>query len=498
MRLRITPATIFYVLVALVATAPAWIVKHPPMTDLPYQVATIRVLHSLHDPAYGLADNFVLTLGRTQYLFYYALGSLLSYVVGVTGANVALMSVYLGGTVLAMRELLQALGKDPRLCLLTIPLLPNVLFMYGLFPFLVGIPLMFWGLALAVRHFESPTRATGAALGLVAILLFYTHVAPFAVFAVGCAAMFPWRSSAKWPFAAAPLVPGALLFVWWAGFTEAGKIARGAVGSDGGGGPRPLNASLQDLPNWIGDIFRDTSDEAVLLAFAVIVVLAVGLAQGERDESRPISRAYVLVPIACVLGYFFTAEGRGFIWPLAQRFPVLALLTAIPMLRMPRGLRGLAATGASLVVAGWSVVNVCAHFIDFERNEVGDFEGALDAIPSAKKVCALIYDRGSSITNQMAFIHFGSYYQAQKGGVVMFTFAGYPHWPFDFRPGRYPPPGGPARPRWEWTPEQVPVQSEISPYYDYVLTRGAGFHPPPGTFHLKWHGERWQVWQRDG
>ena len=42
------------------------------------------------------------------------------------------------------------------------------------------------------------------------------------------------------------------------------------------------------------------------------------------------------------------------------------------------------------------------------------------------------------------FLHFGSYYQLQKGGVVQFTYAGYTHWPVDFKPGRYPPPGIPA------------------------------------------------------
>ena len=57
-----------------------------------------------------------------------------------------------------------------------------------------------------------------------------------------------------------------------------------------------------------------------------------------------------------------------------------------------------------------------------------------------------------------------------------------------------PPPGAVPRLRWEWTPEQVPV-SELFPYYDYVLTRGTGFTPPPGTFHSVWRGGRWTVWQ---
>ena len=56
--------------------------------------------------------------------------------------------------------------------------------------------------------------------------------------------------------------------------------------------------------------------------------------------------------------------------------------------------------------------------------------------------------------------------------------------------------GGSARLRWEWTPEQVTIR-ELFPYYDYVLVRGGGFNPPPGTFHQKWHGDRWTVFERD-
>ena len=68
--------------------------------------------------------------------------------------------------------------------------------------------------------------------------------------------------------------------------------------------------------------------------------------------------------------------------------------------------------------------------------------------------------------------------------------------PFRFREGHYPPPGKPARLRWEWTPEQTPI-SEIYPYYDYVLVRGNGFNAPPGTYHVNCHGDRWTVWAKN-
>jgi hypothetical protein len=493
---RFRPSTYVYLAIAIAASAPAWIVRYPPIQDLPFHLATIRVIRSLNDPFYGLAEHFTLTLGRTQYVLYYLLGAFLSYFVGVLGANVVLMSCYLGGTLLAMRDLLRALGKDERLCLFSIPLVYNVMFMFGLFPFLLGIPIMLWALATAVRYVEKPTRDRGILLAVLAMALFYSHIFPFGIFGIGFMAIFPWNRPKRWIRAGLPTVPALLMMAWWTLGTEAGKLTRGALTDSKNDPIPPLTQSIPGAFGWLTDIFRDTSDEAILVATFVAAILCVGLAQGDREKSKPISRAYVLLPLACVFLYFNTSEGHGYIWLIAQRFPIMFLITAIPLLRMPTGSRGWAASAGVLAVGLASTVNVCKHYIKFQLEEVGDIDGAIDVMEPGKKVAALIYDRNSAVAGWAPFLHFGSYYQLKKGGVVMFTYAGYLHWPFDFKPGKYPPPGGPARLRWEWTPESVRVQGELYPYYDYVLTRGNGFHPPQGTFHLKWRGEKWQVWER--
>jgi hypothetical protein len=497
---QLEPTTWFYVAVAVVASAPAWIVKYPPMQDLPFHLATIRVIHDFHNSDFGFDQNYILTLGRTQYAVYYLIGSALAYVLGVVKANVVLMSVYLGGTVLALRDLLRALGKDERLCLFVVPLLANVMFMFGLLPFLLGIPIMFWALATAARHFEKPTIERGVLLCILTLALFYSHIFPFGIFGLGFAAMFPWGKPGRWLKAAAPALPALLVLTWWTFFTEAGRLSRGAM-TDNTHDPRmPIDQAINDAHSWFTNIFSDTSSDTILIALLVVALLATGLAQGERDRAKPFARAYVLLPIACVFFYFTSPLQHNYIWLIAQRFPILFAMTGIPLLRMPSGARGWMATAAALAVAGASIVTTCKHFVQFQLEEVGDIDGAIEAMAPNKKVCALIYDRGSRITNNrfVPFMHFGSYYQVHKGGVVMFTYAGYAHWPIDFKPGKYPPPGGPARQRWEWTPESVPVQGEIYPYYDYVLTRGAGFHPPPGTYRKKWSGDRWTVWEREG
>jgi hypothetical protein len=283
---------------------------------------------------------------------------------------------------------------------------------------------------------------------------------------------------------------------WWTLFTEAGKLTRGALTDSKGDPHKPMDAAIADAHNWFTNVFRDTTDETILVALVMLVVLAAGLAQGDRENSRPALRGFALLPIACIVLYFTSSEGHGYIWLIAQRFPILFAMTVIPLVPMARGWRGAVIGIGALAIAVASTINTCKHFIQFQLEEVGDIDGAIAAMAPRSHVCALIYDKGSGIVNNQPFLHFGSYYQVGSGGVVMFTYTGYAHWPVDFRPDRYPPPGGPARLRWEWTPEQVPI-GEIYPYYDFVLTRGSGFRPPPGTYYMKWRGDRWAVWAKE-
>ncbi len=490
-------STVFYWVVALFATAPAWIVRHPPLEDLPFHIATIRVIHDFGDPALHFQDYYTLNLLHTSYLGYYLVGSLFAYVLGAYKANILLMCLYLGGTPLALRELLKALKKDERLCLFAVPLVVNVMFLYGLLPFVLGFPVMFLGMAYTARDIERPTRRTGVILAIVGVALFFTHVLPFFLFGVVYILFFPWTRPSRWVRAALPGVPSALCALWWFLGSDAGKAAEHGHRSGGIFAAPPLETSFSQILQWSTNVFKDQSDEKWLLLLVMTAILAMGLSQGESDRSSPLSRRFFPVVLLCIVGFVTLADHLGDVWLLAQRFPVPGLLCAIPLLRMPRNpTRGLVAVAAVLFVCFGSIVNTCKHFIKFEVDEVGDFDGAIDAMEPGKKVCGLIYDRGSSVVPNAPFLHFVSYYQAEKGGLVMFSYAGFPHWPFQYRPGKLPPPGRPARLRWEWTPSQTPFR-EIYPYYDYVLERGNGFHPPPGTYHRIFSEDRWQVWQRD-
>lgn len=484
----------FFWLVALLATAPAWIVKHPPLQDMPFHLATLRILHDHQNPIYGLSAFYETSLFHTQYLLYYLCGTLLAYPLGVFKANVVLMSFYLGGTPLALRSLLSSLKKDERLCLFVLPLLVSTMFRIGLLPYLVGTPLMLWALSASVRYFEAPSFKRGLAVGILAILVFYSHIIPFAIFGLAFALLFPWTKPSSWLKFGAPVVPALGLLGWWFKASEAGKTA--------GGGFRklletaPVGRKLPEMFSWLNDAFIDDTDEIALVALGLLALVALGLAAGDKERKSVIAKRFWLVPVACLALYFATGSELPPFWLFCERFPITAAMTAIPLLRFPVGASGAVLTATLLGVGGASIVNTCKHFIRFELDEVGAIDEAIEAIGPRKKVAGLIYDKGSRTVPMAPFLHYVSYYQVEKGGLVQFSYSGFPHWPVQYRPGAGPPNSDPLRLRWEWTPEQVSTR-ELYPFYDNVLTRGSGFRPPPGTFHLKWSRGTWAVWERD-
>lgn len=495
---RLTPSDLFYFAVAIVASAPAWIVQYPPLQDMPFHVAAIRVVHSFSDAAYAFRDTYDLVLFSTQYVLYYVLGSALSYVLGVKYANVALMCVYLGGTPLATRSLLRAMGKDERLTILVVPVLVNVMFTFGLLPFMLGIPIMLYGLAVALRHFERPTRRSAILLGALAVALFFSHVFTFFLFGVGFALMFPWSRIEKWVTSAAPVAPALLLVLWWTKTSKAGQESLGAL--KGPLGHAPYGQAIGGASQWMLDVFKDDTDEIILIMWGLLVLVTVGLAVGQTDKAKPAARWFALLPVLCVALYFLMPGELGPVWLFAQRFPSLALITLVPALRMPQGGRGWLAAAAMVALAWHTTTNTCKHYVAFQLEEVGDIDGAIASIEPGKRTAGLIFDSGSKTMNWAPFLHYVSWVQVEKGGMVQFSYADWAHWPFHYKHGHYPPPNtatdGQTRRRWEWTPEQVPI-TELYPYYDYVLVRGGAWNPPPGTFHNVFHGDKWNVWKRD-
>ena len=475
---------------ALVAL-PVLLFRYIPAQDYPEHLAAIRVVHSLSDPQFGLSRDFVLSFGRTNCLFFYVLGSALAYVTGVWCAGKLLCAACVATTFLGVRALALALRRDERVALFSIPLLYGPLFVLGLLPFLCAVSLSLWTIAIAIRALDRPTLRNIVALLVMSLLLSQSHPLPYAVFLLALAGHL---ARGHRLLVALAIAPSVVVFIAWLVGTAAGDQVRSMFSRSGGGEGVSLAHALVSVATWTVDAFRDRSDECFGIAMLAVAVAATVLGC-RQAAARPRLLLHGLAPIGCAIVYLFGEWRHGYTAPLSQRYALIATLLVLPLLRFPRGRLRAHVTAALLVVGLGTLVNVVVHFERFDR-EAGNFDQLIAHIAPRRHVAALIFDSESTSMRFFPFLHFAAYYQVARGGVVKFSFVGYNHWPIDFRDGRYPPPGAPAEPGWEFRPRSVSVSDEPLPYYDAVITRGAGFAPPLGTFERRFESGGWSLWER--
>lgn len=490
---------------------PIFKVHYLPIQDLPQHLAAIRVLHDFHDPVLRFSDFFELQLLRTQYLTVYLAGDLLAYVLDLELAVRVLIALVLLSVPWSLAALLRAVGKDERFALLAFPLAYNAHVLLGFLNFIAAIGLAFYGLSLAVRIREREqaqvsTRKHAVLLGIVALACFYSHVVPFALLGLGVFLVALERDVRAVIRRLIPLVPCAVAAVIWLETSAAGQATLAAAQGSGDGKRIEHTAAAQalaQLPMWMTDILARGADHTLLLVWCALMALALACSLvplARRDlGATPLAlalgrRLYVLAPL-CALLYFVTPTSYDWIWPIAQRFPLLcALFATLWIAPLKRWLSHALLIGAFLCSAA-SFHHVGSSFGMFSKLEVGDFDQALAAIPPGRRVAGLIFSRGSRHVAFSPFIHFVAYYQARKGGAVMFTFADFPQSPFRFRDDNRPPR---VWPRWEWTPERVRPATDLA-WYDYVLVRGVAprLARPGSGFQPVYRGAPWSVWKRE-
>jgi hypothetical protein len=134
------------------------------------------------------------------------------------------------------------------------------------------------------------------------------------------------------------------------------------------------------------------------------------------------------------------------------------------------------------------------HLSRFEHVDAADFEAALEHLPPDRRVAGLVFRSESTYFGQNPFLHYASYYLLRNGQKVNFSFAGYPHWVYAYRPHEDPLGASPPAFLWEWQPSRI-AREDLVASYDFILTRGPGFDAPD-DFGKVWEGTNWSVWER--
>lgn len=568
--------TAIFAVLSIAAVYPIWRARHPPIQDLPQHLAAISVLKNYPDLALG--QYFELHLLRTQYLAYYLLAQVVSYVTGVTLANKILLGIAIIALPISIVALLRSLGRDTRLAVFAFGLTYNAHLVLGFFNFLAALPLVFFGLAAAVRLRERHTVKRMVTLGILLLTCFYMHVVPFAFLGLGATAVLIGDSLKRTAQRGIAFIPVGIAAGLWLASTPAGRATLAAAEATESE-ERPIyvtvGQALRELPTWLTDVLHRERDDQLLVAWAMLLLLtlaagfmpnrfarrasdrariapkklgsspsspseakvpdsldlpavdspvplastpslpvpsaeSVGAALSSRapanqssftvnvDPGSPVmepGHAWLLgllSPIAFI-GYFVLPSAYEWIWPISGRFPLLALLFAPLLLPRMRGVVGGTLLLAAGLVAALSFYEVNRAFVQFEREEVGDIDAAIAAIPKGERVAGLIFGGSSNIVRFAPFLHYVALYQARKGGAVMFTFAEFPQSPFRFKADSRPPK---VPPRWEWTPERVDPDRDLT-WYRYVLVRGGpGRIQRSPYFENLFQGAGWTVWRR--
>jgi hypothetical protein len=472
---------------AIANVAALWVAPYLPFTDLPQHAAAIATLRHWSDPQWKAQEYFSLALGRSQYLLYYLAGALLAFPLGnAERANLMLLSATALAFPYALRSLLRAMRADERLALFAAPLFWSQSLLIGFFNYLAALPLLLWGLSLAVRDAEDPRPRRTALLAAIAVGLFDLHLSAFLLFAP--AALLAWAVLGRKPRAllwAAPVSVLGLAFLATSpvvhpetvGWTQPTRILF-----------EPVGQALRNLPSALLDIWPGPQDEVVLLA---LVAAGAALAWPQTRDPEANVRLRGLAAAWCALAallYLAFPVAIGWLWQLNERYAIAIALLAPLLLRPARGLRGalplVLVAAASLFSAG-----MAARQIRGFSREVDGFDRVLQAAAPGRRLLSLVYDHDSAWAKFSPYLHFGGYYRARKGGMASFSFAELPQSPLRYRPETAPPPQ-PAH--WEWEPWRF--RNDVDGrYYDYLLVRG--FTDP---FPRAGPGPTWQVLSRSG
>jgi hypothetical protein len=448
---------------------------------MPEQIAVIATLRHWNDAAWS--GSYVLDVGKSQYVLYHLVGALLAVPLGSAElANLVLLSAVGIATPYAFRSLLRALGRDERLALFAVSIFWSRPLVMGFLPYVASMPVVAYGLALAVRQNEAPRRSRAFGLAALAVALFFLHVDPFLLFVLaagltravlgvrdvvrrdasrsyGSALV---RATVATALSLSWMLPSLVIAATWA---LLGSL-RGSVDQHN---VSFMAASqlVREFPSWSHDVWRSHVDEGCsIVAWSAFAVLLVQRGAAAQDRWKTAVAAAPFV--AAVVCYFALPYAVGAASMLNVRIAVFVALFAPLLVERIDGLRAavpLAAVAASSLVLSGDAIHEVRRI---EGEEIGRMSSILDRIPSGSKVLTLPFHVTSPRTHWAPWSFVGAYVRSRRGGISSFSFTELPHWPIHYREGAEPP----SKPIF-WTFNACGYRNEVDgPYYDFLVVRG--------------------------
>jgi len=499
--MRDDPPFVGAMLVALVASVvPIWASDLLPMMDMPQHLATVRILHSFDDPAFGVSKWHVVDLSATQYLSWYLLVLGLAKLMSIEAAVRVALSLYAVALPLSVASYLGAHRRDRAVALLAAPLVFNTFYFMGFANYIGAIPMIFWGLAVYQRALDDFTWKRWAILVGLSLLMFYTHAQAFVLYGalaglntfIGPRGLHPrhwWRQASH-------IVPSLIAMTVWV--VRSALLASDEVWHKAHGGRnvadtkvkfQPLLDRLTQIPRAVMEAYTDDSDEKILvLTFGLLIAwVLIARPWTEKGAHRPDNRAPdnpdepdepgllkrripAIFAMVTLVAYVLSPISWKWIWPISTRLvPVLALLLlAVPMWRRIPWRTWTMLLPATVLILWSSMIHV--QKARAFTSEVGPIREVVAKADKGSRLMSLVYGPNSRVLAHSPLIHVGQYHVLVNGGMASFSFVNFPQ-----SPVLYPTIDGPPHlpMRFEWTPHRFTVRDH-GWWYDYVLVRGDG------------------------
>ncbi|HWE23055.1 MAG TPA: hypothetical protein VG496_03860 [Myxococcales bacterium] len=488
-------------LAGVAAVVPLWCSHFLPFQDAPQHVAAIAAVADHGRAAIETRRWFEVDFLRAQYTGFYVPAVLLARVVGPDVAIRILLSLVALLLPAVSWLLLGSFGRDRRLAVFAPALFHTAPLYIGVYHFVAAVPFALAAIALVERELRSPRVVRALVLAVVALALFYLHVSALAI-ALGAAGLLaitsgkPFVRMARALAPLAPAVAGVALFALRA--PPSSPVAAILPAAPKPSWQSPID-QLHDLARF-ANVLPGRIDEVVAAALVVIWIVLV------RQPGRPRIDRWWRLPLlagAVFAIYLAAPVSVGYIAYIHLRaVPFLVALVICSALIAPtRRSSALLAAVAALQLAYTPRLVSAYRAFDAEANPA-QLEQVLRAAEPGRRLLALMLHRKSNAVHFEPYLHFGLYYELERGGRARFNFGELPWMPLRLRRDV---PAQPLPVHWEFYPGQFDWFHARADA-DYVLVRtpdpeGDGAdNPEPGPefaagWDLKARAGRWELFE---
>ncbi|MEY4591022.1 MAG: hypothetical protein RL497_3098 [Pseudomonadota bacterium] len=476
-----------FALLSILLILPLWTITYLPLGDLPDHAGQLHAILNYSEYQRDYRINWF-----TPYLVGYSISLFFGLFFSATTALKITYTLSVLAIPVATASLARALGLNKFWIIPCFATAYSFAFFWGFFSFVVATPMTIAFFTFCVIYSQRPRDAKMFALAaLFSTLLFFAHAMAWAFAMVIAASIIFINNNIKntkqklLPFVV--LLP--LVFYW--------VSVNGAA--------QAVQTSSVEFGNYLGHVFTRLSSElsyitgqfnerttkgehgqraAEMLGFSIgrapysdfvaitLLLLAwpymVG-AKLTRNWKRwlpflGVVGLYMVVPYWIFDTAYVNTRFAAFLLPLSLF--LFEVNTSKSIFQRYGLIKGSFRCILGVAVTALVLVGNYAIFASFKKNDQ-DFKAILEKMEPKKTVLALMINQESKLTFSPPYMHYGSYYQAEKGGVVAPNFSHDPsahNVPLRFR-------GTPWVVPDTWLPDNFDWVKHEGARYDYFLVR---------------------------